>query len=291
MITIKISGGLWNQMFQYAYIQALSEKHKQEFSLDTNDYKTYFRPFELSIFWVDQTNYTQKNIPPYQRFSANNKYLAVGLHLVQKILRKYDSKHFIEKQYNFDEDFLNITSGYIQWVFQTQKYFKNIEDTIRKNFSFPKIYLPANSDIAKTIQASNSVSIHIRRWDYVASSKAQNFHGTCNIPYYEKAIQKIKSSIHAPHFFIFSDDIEWVKQNLIVDGPSHYIDWNTWNNSWEDMRLMSLCKHNIVANSSFSWWWAWLNNYKEKIVIGPGRWINDDSYNTTDVMPKSWIKI
>ncbi len=289
-IIIKLQWWLWNQMFQYAYVKALSLRNKQDFKLDFFEYKTYFRPYELEIFDIEKNYASKKQTPFYENLYSKNKYIWYLLTKFKNICKKLNKKDYIEKQFNFDSDFFNIKFWYIQWYFQTEKYFIDFENEIRKNFEF---IIPPSKKNQKTIQIINnynSVSIHIRRWDYVTNPKANNVHWTCSLAYYQKAIEVIKTKINNPVFFIFSDDIKWVKDNLKIE-KAYYIDWNNADKNYEDMRLMSLCKHNIIANSSFSWWGAWLNKNQEKIVIAPNKRFNDNKKNYCDIVPQKWIKI
>jgi hypothetical protein len=160
-----------------------------------------------------------------------------------------------------------------------------------KDFEFKKPLEWINKEFSELIKSSNSISVHIRRWDYVATAKSNDFHWSCSVWYYMNSIEYFKDKITDPTYFFFSDDIEWVKSNIWILTNAYYIDNNSWNSSWEDMRLMSLCKHNIIANSSFSWWWAWLNRNPKKIVLGPKKWFNNNNLNTEDILPDNWIKL
>ena len=140
------------------------------------------------------------------------------------------------------------------------------------------------------ISQTNSVSLHIRRGDYVSNQKTNQTHGTCDLDYYQRCITEIEKEVENPYFFVFSDEIEWVKENLKINHPAEYVDQNTGDKSYEDMRLMSQCKHNVIANSSFSWWGAWLNSYPDKIVFAPKRWFASDKHNTKDLIPEGWKK-
>ncbi|MEI6553564.1 MAG: alpha-1,2-fucosyltransferase, partial [bacterium] len=137
---------------------------------------------------------------------------------------------------------------------------------------------------------SNSISIHIRRGDYISNQEANNFHGSCSIDYYTEAINIIKGKVSNPIFFVFSDDIAWVKENLKSDIVATWVSEYNLDNT-EDLLLMSFCKHQIIANSSFSWWGAYLNRNINKIVIAPKKWIANKGYNTDEITPSSWIKL
>ncbi len=141
------------------------------------------------------------------------------------------------------------------------------------------------------IESTNAVSLHIRRGDYVKVKETNDFHGVCSIAYYETAIELITNKINDPVFYIFSDDMDWVKKNFNIRQNHVFVDANDAATNYEDMRLMSLCKHNIIANSSFSWWGAWLNPSSSKTVIAPKKWMKDPSIETIDLIPGNWIRL
>lgn len=291
MFTIKIQWGLGNQMFQYAMIKSLSLKHKKDFSLDISEYKTYFRPFELELFNIEKQYTYKKDIPFYERLKSKNRYLSFLYGKWKKLCSIINPNHYIEKSLGFDKNILQQPTQYFEWYFQNEQYFSNYEDEIRNAFQFKENANDKNTKIIKKMQLKNSVSIHIRRWDYISNKSAAQFHELCGIDFYQRAIHYIKERVESPVFFLFSDDIEWVKENLGLNEESYYIDWNTWKNSHEDMRLMSNCKHNIIANSSFSWWWAWLNPNKNKIIVAPKNWLKDKKINAEHSLPSSWIRL
>ena len=146
-----------------------------------------------------------------------------------------------------------------------------------------------NADIAEKISQVNAVSLHVRRGDYI-SDKKNAFIGVCTLDYYKTAIEKIKTQVDNPVFFVYSDDINWVKNNLVIDKTAVFVNHNRGQESYNDMHLMSLCKHNIIANSSFSWWGAWLNTSPDKIVIAPKQWFAN-MQDTSDLLPDNWLKM
>jgi len=278
MITVKLIGGLGNQMFQYAIGRHLAEKNRTALSLDIS-----------TLLKRDEINYTPRN---FELNVFNVKY--------SKLINKPSSSYFNkaynklftstinEKGYNYDSQVLsNKGNIYLNGFWQTEQYFKDIEEIIRKDFTFKATPNAININHIKNINAANSVSIHFRRGDYITNSSAVDFHGICEPEYYQNAINEIKNKVTNPHFFIFSDDVEWVQENFIIDNAT-IISNNTASDAFEDMRLMAACKHNIIANSSFSWWAAWLNNNPDKIVIAPKRWLKNIEI---DIIPVSWTKI
>jgi hypothetical protein len=160
-----------------------------------------------------------------------------------------------------------------------------------KDFNFKNHPTGQNKLTLNIINNTNSVSLHIRRGDYIKNLETYNKHGLIDLYYYYKAINYIKEHVYNPTFFIFSDDITWAKENLNIELPVYFIDFNDQTRNYEDLRLMKNCKYNIIANSSFSWWGAWLNDFSNKIVIAPKKWFNDDTINTYDLTPLDWILI
>ena len=301
MLIIKIKWWLWNQMFQYAYIRALSLRTNNPFLLDVKEYDYYkYRNYELwELFNIKWNICKDENLKFYQRLYSTNKYFNFLCTKAKDFSLKFNTNHFVEKDMLnnkkwensiIDNKFLSIKEGYIEWYFQSLKYFEDFEDTIIKDFTFKKELSEKSREIVNDIENSESVSIHVRRWDYLNKEYIDTY-WVCSIEYFYKWIDIIKRQTNSPlKFFVFSDDINWCRANLKQD-DIYYIDRNTWKDSWQDMALMSKCKHNIIANSSFSWWWAELNRNPDKIVIAPKeRYKKKDVYQN-DIIPNSWTKL
>ncbi len=282
MITINIAGGLGNQMFQYAVAKCLSLKHNSQLTLDT----TFFintpendtsRKFQLDIFNIKtDAIIVNKNI--------FKKYIRL---LYRMILRPLSDDQQI-LIFNF---LLKIgLPVYLTRHFQNEKYFIEIKDTLLREFTL-KSKLGDEAEKIKNLMAnSNSISIHVRRTDYL---KQMDFFGNCSINYYQKALGEIIEKIgnEKIELFISSDDIPWTKKNLAFNYPTHFISNLALIPNYEEMYLMSLCKHNIIANSTFSWWGAWLNQNKDKIVIGPKYWFKDKTSKELEILPKEWLQL
>lgn len=276
MIIVKLQGGLGNQMFQYATGLSLSRIRKTRLAMDKTWYTQEFekqytpRSYELSPF---KLNKKQKFVRTNKIF--NNKYL-------------YD--YHSDSTFVFDKRVMELPKNTIlEGYFQSEKYFKNIRTELINNFDYikdAKAKIQHHIDLSRD---SSSVSVHIRRGDYVTNKSAGEFHGILSKSYYQKAVKNISSKVNKPLFFIFSDDIAWVKKNLDMPKESIFIDFN--KRGIDDMRIMRSCKHNIIANSSFSWWGAWLGEYENKIVIAPKNWFKSKELDTSDVIPARWIKI
>jgi hypothetical protein len=295
MIITHLKGGLGNQMFQYAAGLALAEKHHVDLKLDlsfleasTGSSEFTKRNFDLDIF---DFNYHVASSSEIKLFTGKEK------SFLYRVRRKFFSSSIKQKIYRYDQ--LNFDPGFaalgpdvfMDGYFQSPHYFLKAEDQIRSHFRFKNAATGRNKELAGEIGACNSVSIHVRRGDYLSPVNLSLFGNIATLDYYSKAISKMKAELTDPKFYVFSDDAEWVKQNITVDAPVTYIDFNSGDNSFEDMRLMSLCRHNIIANSSFSWWGAWLNDNSSKKVIAPSAWINDPQCVAEDVIPESWQRI
>jgi hypothetical protein len=250
VITIKLKGGLGNQMFQYAFGRNLSYQQKIALRLD----KSFL------------------NRPIWQKI--------IGI-----TPRKYELNEFNIKAKLTETK----SKNYLEDYWQNEKYFKNIRNILLKDFTLKK----ESSDfkkLAKNIFQTNSVSIHIRRGDYAKSWKTKKYHGLISLNYYQKAYKIIIKKVDNPAFFVFSDDTNWVKKNLKINHPIIYVScFNKLTNA-EELILMSICKHNIIANSSFSWWGAWLNKNSSKIVIAPKRWFAEKN-DYEDIVPQDWIRV
>ena len=286
MIIVKIIGGLGNQMFQYAYSKALQHKgYKVKIDISAFDTYKLHGGYQLDKYAIDlEVSTLEEN----RNFYKNNIY--------SKILKRFgfNNKKIVgEKTLLFDEKLLHIDDDkYIEGYFQSEKYFIDIREELLKRF----IITSSTSNYTEKIKndilnSSMSCSIHIRRGDFT-NSVNQNIHGTCDIKYYQNAMSYIGNTIGNVDYFIFSDDIDWVKDNLNVENAI-YVDSKENRLPHEDMYLMSLCSHNIIANSSFSWWGAWLNQNNDKIVVAPEKWFaNDKFYNqSSDIVPDNWEKI
>ncbi|GHT75423.1 alpha-1,2-fucosyltransferase [Bacteroidia bacterium] len=269
MRIVRFQGGLGNQMFQYAFYEALKFHQKGIVLADIRAYK--FNPchngFEIHSIFNSQLDYS---ISSYTWYKILNYITGRKLYIQDKQVGKFDSSYLEKKNAIYD--------GF--W--QTEKYFLPVENKIRKIFQFNTSLNDLNKEILEKIQLTDSVSIHVRRGDYLEFSCALDKN------YYYQALNYLESKIKSATFFIFSDDILWCKEHLNFQN-SYYIDWNSGAESYIDMQLMSSCKHNVIANSSFSWWGAWLNKNPDKIVIAPQKWFN--AMGEPDIIPESWIKI
>ncbi len=290
MIIVRMVGGLGNQMFQYAIGRKIAHEKDLPLKLDISAFEDYKRrSFELVKYRINADVATPQDIARFRSEDA----------LRRKLQRLYSliipfSKKRIIKENDFVYDARMERVGdlvYLDGYWQSEKYFKSIDGLIRKELVLKDAPDNENSVMATQIKAVNAVALHIRRGDYVTNPEANAYHGVCSLEYYRNAMEKITERINDPYFFIFSDDPGWVLDNLKIDGRFQVVSNNSVESGCEDMRLMSMCKHFIIANSSFSWWGAWLSENRNKIVMAPGKWFRDPGIDTSDLLPQSWIRI
>jgi glycosyl transferase family 11 len=272
MIVVKLIGGLGNQMFQYAAAKSLALSQNKKLQIDKSAFETYkVHQYGLNHFNIDVCF-----------FSGENRFI--------KKIRSFFFKrvNYQEKEFSYDENFFELHGSpiFLTGYFQSEKYFKRYAKIIRKDFTITSPVKKSTSEMVLQMQKVNAVSIHFRRGDYVGNA----LHETQNDAYYRKAVSLIETKIENPVFYVFSDDIFWAKQNFAARSKIIFVDFNDALSNFEDIMLMSNCKHNIITNSSFSWWGAWLNTNPEKVVIAPDLWFNDQAINTIDLIPENWIR-
>jgi hypothetical protein len=288
MIITRLIGGLGNQLFQYAAGRALALANDCKLKLDISEFRNYtLRSFELMRLNINAELADPRDVS-----------LLVGSKawVAKTVRRKFKwrrNTHFVErKDYSFDSAFFKLTQPvYLEGFWQSYKYFESYALPLRREFTFNTLLAGKNAELADFISRTNSISMHIRRGDYVSKPENAKVLGSVGIDYYNQAIHKVRDQIVKPVIFAFSDDLSWVKDNIESGENTVFVSHNSGMSSFEDMRLMSLCKHNIIANSSFSWWGAWLNTNPEKMVIAPKRWLKNNSYSTEDLIPNTWIRI
>ena len=293
MIIVKLMGGLGNQMFQYAFGRVLALKHRTELQLDTSFLQDdtnghTIRNFQLDRFNIKASIASIDRLKRCKRNKSGKLWNMVLFYLPFKTKDLYIREpffHFFKKALDAP------ANSYIDGYWQSEKYFKSIREELIKDFTPVRSFSLETMILADKIKVSQSVSIHVRRGDYITDAINIKRFEVCGETYYMQAMNTIVSKITDPSFFIFSDEPEWFKKNIRTTFPVEYVTHNTGANSYEDMYLMSLCKHNIIANSSFSWWGAWLNRNKEKIVIAPKNWFKNNAKNSKDLLPQTWIQL
>ena len=284
MIFNQLSGGIGNQMFQYAFGKQIAKLSDQEQFIDESLLSKGIPPREYALHHFALKVKKPSKLPIVFYNSLFFKILRkIGIHtMFHSYLHETTFNYFpnIKKKYK------NVV---INGYWQSEYYFKDIKEEILKDFEIITPISTNASIVLEKIQSCNAVSLHVRRGDYVSIPSTSSFHGVCSLEYYHEAIKILNSKFSELQFFIFTDDIAWSKKyfnssNMIIASNDNQTDI-------DDLRLMSYCQHHIIANSSFSWWGAYLGKNKNKTVIAPTRWFNNDSINTEFLIPKNWIRI
>jgi glycosyltransferase involved in cell wall biosynthesis len=273
MVIVKLYGGLGNQLFQYATARALAIRNDAMLKLDASsgfERDFYKRRYSLNCF----------NIP--ENFASPEEIAA--------------SAYIREKHFHFDPEVCSLRGDvYLDGYWQSEKYFKSIEEIIREELSIRRPLEGVSRRIADEMAATNSVCIHFRRLHGISGSQVDvhgvNIHGAASLDYYYRCIEHLTQTVRDPYFFVFSDDPGWARDHLKLPYPTLLVTHNGPDKDYEDLRLMSLCKHHIIANSTFSWWGAWLNPARDKMVFVPEQWFNAAEHNTKDLIPESWVKV
>lgn len=285
MIIVNLKGGLGNQMFQYAAGRALALRNNDKLKLHTfgldkaNLVGDIYRPYSLSHF----------NIKADIATADDMRRVANPFGIVSKVIRYIKAKFIYNFYVHFVPSVLRKQGDiYLDGFFQSEKYFKDCASEIREDLQ-PKDLGNLALKWIEEIRSKNSVSLHVRRKDYIGHKTLGNI---STKKYYEGAVAKIKDLVTEPCFFVFSDDVEWVKANLDLPASTSFVSAKELKD-YEELIIMSSCKHNIIANSSFSWWAAWLNTNPNKIVIAPSKWAHgkEGALQTRDIIPEGWLKI
>ncbi len=275
MLVINVNSQLGNQMFQYALYRKLIHLGRKV-KLDMQYYQQRPEHYGLDIFGLQPDIATTKEIS-----ISKDEYRSYLSRLRRKFFGKrksiVDEIHSNTMQYN--SNVFNLKNGYLYGYWQTEKYFSDIREILLSDFQFPEPKDKKNIDLLAQLTEKTSVSIHVRRGDYVGGFPLMTKH------YYLQAMDYFSQKYQDVFFVVFSNDLDWAKENIqLNDGV--YVDWNKGEDSYNDMYLMTQCKHNIIANSSFSWWGAWLNTYKKKEVIAPSQWFYHRE--TPDIYCDGW---
>jgi len=271
-------------MFQYAIGRNLALRNKTELKFDLAELeRDTLRHYELDIFNISARIASKSEIMLICKCSRG---------IISKILGILGNHYFwIKQKDQYFDTTLKWKKGhiYLDGYWQCENYFKDIREVIINDFTIKSDPDKKNRAMLEKIENSNSVCIHVRRGDYVYNKKTNKVHGVCSREYYNNAVKFIEKKVSDPEFFIFSDDSLWTKANLTLEHPTVYVDINNTKKGYEDLRLMSKCQHFIIANSSFSWWAAWLSNNADKIICAPRKWFN--SIDEGDIVPKSWLRV
>lgn len=296
MIIVRLSGGMGNQMFQYAAARALALKHNVPLKLDTTFLEhrikmpKFLRPnFSFRNFDLDVFNIKAEIAKPNEIKFWNRPILwGKAMIVIDAALRKLSIFPGWEKEASFNNEFLNFgPNTYLQGFWQSEKYFKNISQVIKKDFTLNYDLSSKVKVLADKIEHENSLCVHLRR-----NHGGGSYHAKYDMDYYERGIEMIKKNNIIDKIYVFADDIDWCQKNIDFGIPTFFVTREYAGKKGEgDMFLMSKCKYFIIPNSTFSWWGAWLSERKDKIVVAPLRWTKDQKKIEASILPDDWVKI
>ena len=285
MIIVRLTGGMGNQMFQYAAGRALSLKQGVPLALDTEwlldrtprpkFLNFVFRNYDLDLFTIDATFAERSDVPLMYR----SYLVGWAKHGLDFAARKFLRRPGQERNLRFDPKILALgPNAYLSGVWQSPSYFESIADVIRKDFMLKAPLSEQSARLKAEVQSCASVCLNVRRGDFVTS----DVHGTMGTDYYDRAIA----------LYVFSDDIAWCEANLKFSFPTFFVGKEYKGPKYgEYLELMRACRNFIIPNSTFAWWAAWLSENPDKIVIAPKRWFLIEDIDTSDIVPEEWIRI
>jgi Glycosyl transferase family 11 len=287
-VVARIEGGLGNQLFQYAAARTLADRLGCDLSLDLRGLALNGdRPYQLDLYNIRASIATDsllESLPDWRPSRWRRLKATAALHLPGL----FSQDVFWPRIFAFDTRFDQISRPvYLVGYWQSEKYFSQNRANLLKDTQL-LAPLAKQTQWLDQIENTCSVALHIRRGDYVSNQAAAQFHGLCDMIYYLDAIKSIKQQWPKIEVFVFSDEPDWARANLRLDVPIHFIDANPGH---IDLELMRRCQHHVIANSSFSWWAAWLASSKHQMVCAPRRWFVDQRIDTSDVLPSTWLSI
>jgi hypothetical protein len=293
MIFVRLMGGLGNQMFQYAFARRMEHEHQVPVMLDLTWFTTQTkRTYELSAFPVTLPITMQDKIAafePNHRKKLTRRLRTRILGVQHSVIRESEPFRFTPEVVQRPVQKNALFIGY--W--QNETYFRPVEKQIRQDFSFRRALTSTQHIIAQRIEAAQSVSVHIRRGDYAHEESARTHHGLLPTRYYDKAMALVSERMSEPRFFVFSDEPEWAR-SMFADTryTVEIVGDIAASEAIVDLHLISLCRHHIIANSTFSWWGAWLSSNPEKMVFAPSRWLAPGNMRDgSDILPNDWYKV
>ena len=299
MIVVRLRGGLGNQMFQYAAGRRLAESNHDHLVLDLTrllDHATsadVARDYDLDIF-----EDIHANVTGLSKVVLRARAVAAPCRAMSRILTR--SKAILGIQARVVESGLRFDPRVLQWkgsvyldgYWQSAKYFSGIEAILRNEFSFRQALDPRVAELAASIARTNSVCLNVRRGDFVSHPESSRVHGFVGAEYYAAGVDRISQHVERPHFFIFSDDMDWARANLAPAAPHTFVGHEFGGHKFRDyLRLMSMCRHFLIPNSTFAWWAAWLSSNGDKTVVAPKRWFVDPALDASDIYLPSWVRL
>jgi hypothetical protein len=291
MIIIKIFGGLGNQMFQYAFGKALSLKYNRKLFIDKSyfdeenypyDLHSNHYPYKLDLYNIHE-DFIPSTISKYQKIISLKRLYKLTNPLVNHFAKNLPV-YFNKRNFTFN-NLKKTNYAFLNGHWQNYDIIVDYKNEIRKIFELRDITEKAKQTL-DDINLSNSISVHFRKGDYLSNPKFKAVYAHCNADYYRNAMVKIRGKVDNPKYFIFSDNMDWVKNNINISDNMYFV--SDAVSDYEQQYLMSQCKNNIIANSSFSWWGAWLNKYDNKIVIAPKKWFANFERDNDVFYPINW---
>lgn len=295
-VVVSLCGGLGNQLFQYAMGRALAERSAAELALDLKWFSnvigsqdTTLRSYALGAF----------NLPVSIQYDAPT--VSQSKSLLARVMRRFFKARFQsqlnipvlnESGFAYDPSTLLLSSPvWLNGYWQSYRYFEPIANQIREELATPRNMSLGSRDVLDQIKNSDSICIHVRRGDYVSNVHAAATHGVCGVDYYSKGVSLVSKGLSSPHCFVFSDDPDWVRENIRFECPITVVDVNGPDDAHQDLWLMAACKRFVIANSSLSWWGAWLGSSDSKVVIAPKNWFLSGQHDTKDLIPVEWVRL
>jgi len=293
MVIVRLMGGLGNQMFQYAAARRIALVHNVPLKLDISWFaRRRDRAYGLHALNIKEalatpdelgqiTGPSTRGIGRFVFWLRRRFKIGYGWTWIhERGLCPFDPRVFDARE-----------RTYLDGYWQSEKYFSDVADTIRREFTVDFPGDGSSRELADRMATSESVSVHIRRGDYVSDPRKREARSVCAPDYYRRCTTRVADLLAKPHLFLFSDDPDWVAANLRFEHPTTLVSTVPARRDHEDLRLMSACRHHIIANSSFSWWAAWLNPHSDKLVLAPRRWMNDPRVDDRDVVPPGWVRV
>jgi len=292
MVITRLKGGMGNQLFQYALGRQLAAQLNTELKLDVSNllYRNkgadfVYRDYDLGVFNVEGDFLTR---PELLRPIMNLRIGPLSRRVKGFLTRKYPVVE--EAHFHYDPSILSEASAgkiYEGW-FQSPRYFAGVEAEIRRTFTFSRPLLPESAELHARIIGSNAICLNVRRTDFLTTDVLN----ATNRDYFLRAAAYLAERVDHPHFFVFSDDVEWCRENITLGHPTEFVGHE--HKGWKFgnyLRLMHACRHFIIPNSTFAWWAAWLNTGADKLVVAPKHWFTDPAIDTTDLVPDNWVRL
>lgn len=289
-VVAALQGGLGNQLFEYAAGLALAKRLDAELCLDISSYDDpRARHYALAPFGLPERVERRDTTPLPRGGWPDRMYRAVSRRLG---LSRCGLSVFTERKPGFDARFFDLDRPVLlDGYFQSPEYFTDIAEVIRTRIASPKGMSEASMRLLRHIEVVDAICMHVRRGDYVSNSSFNQFHGLCGLEYYLEAVPLASAGMRAPHVFVFSDDPAWVRDNVRLPCALTVVDVNAEDAAHEDLWLMAACQRFVIANSSFSWWAAWLGSAKDKVVVAPRQWFANGSPEPHRLIPQDWIRL